>query len=121
MGLGLGWHGELLDWIKEMEELPPCPQVRQRGKAQSAHSSVALSTGRLPASHSNLSPALNKVNKLYGQGASDCSLHEQGEGWKYLFTTGRHIYFCSFCLGVSTCHMQKQFSFCVDSLVSWLK
>lgn len=56
-----------------MEQLPPCPQVLQRGKAQSAHSSVALSTGRLLASHSNLSPALNKVNKLYGQGDSDCS------------------------------------------------
>lgn len=71
--LEFGWHGELLDWVKEMEQLPPCPQVLQRGKAQSAHSSVALSTGRLLASHSNLSPALNKVNKLYGQGDSDCS------------------------------------------------
>lgn len=39
-------------------------------------------------------------------------LHEQGEeGLKYLFTTGRHIYFCSLCLGVSTCHLQKLLSF----------
>lgn len=110
-------------WSWQREPSPPHPQGLWRGKALSPHSLVALSTGRLLPPHSNLSLALSKLNKPYSQGASDCSSHEWEEEWKYLFT-GRHIYFCSLCLGGSTCQLQKLFSpvfFCIRGLLSWLK
>lgn len=88
-GPGDGWHGGFLAHIWEVEQSAPHLQVLWRGNALSTHSSVALSTGRLLASHSNLSLALSKVNKPYSQGASDCSSCVQSKRRVEIFVYNR--------------------------------